>query len=105
MPITSKAVIEVYFEANPAAKKFCNTPPAFLNLIQELFDKVLATGGYIRSIDKAIENSMDPKLLSAAASQASGLVDKENKEEATKKAEKTKETKEEVDEASKLKST
>ena len=32
MPITSKEVIEAYFKANPATKKFRNMPPTFLNL-------------------------------------------------------------------------
>jgi hypothetical protein len=32
MPITSKEVIKAYFKANPAAKKFYNTLPTFLNL-------------------------------------------------------------------------
>lgn len=98
--------MEAYFEANPAAKKFRDTPPAFLDLMQELFDGVLATGGYARSIDEAIESSIDPKLLSAAASQASGLVDEEDEEEAEEAEEtkETEETEEEVDEASKLES-
>ena len=106
MPITSKEVIEAYFEANPAAKKFYNTPPAFLNLIQELFNGVLATGDYARSINKVIKNSIDPKLLLVAALQASGLVDEEDKEEAkeAKETKETKETKEEVNKAFKLKS-
>ena len=80
MPVTSKEVIGAYFKANPTAKKFRDTPPAFLNLIQELFNGVLATGGYTKLINKAIKSSIDPELLSAAASQASGLVDKEDKE-------------------------
>ena len=67
MPIASKEVIEVYFKANPTTKKFYNTPPAFLDLIQELFNGVLAIGGYIRSINKAIKSFIDPKLLLAAA--------------------------------------
>jgi hypothetical protein len=32
VPVASKEVIEAYFEANPAAEKFRDTPPAFLNL-------------------------------------------------------------------------
>jgi len=95
--------MEAYFKANPAAEKFCNMPPAFLDLMQELFNGVLATGGYIRLINKAIKSSIDPKLLSATASQALGLVDKEDKEEA-KETKETKETEEEVDKASKLES-
>jgi len=103
VPIASKEVIEAYFKANPATKKFYNTPPAFLDLMQELFNGVLATGGYIRSINEAIKSSIDPELLSATASQASGLVDKEDKEEA-EETKKTKKTEEEVDKASKLES-
>ena len=104
MPITSKEVIEAYFKANFATKKFCNTLPAFLNLIQELFNGVLATGGYIRLINKVIKSSIDSKLLLAAALQALGLVDKEDKKEAkkAKKIKETKETKKEVNKASKL---
>ena len=68
MPVASKEVMEAYFEANPAAEKFRDTPPTFLDLMQELFDGVLATGSYAKSIDKAIESSIDPKLLSVAAS-------------------------------------
>ncbi|XTI95168.1 hypothetical protein V2W45_1503426, partial [Cenococcum geophilum] len=44
VPIASKEVIETYFKANPAAEKFRNTPPTFLNLLQELFNGILATG-------------------------------------------------------------
>ena len=95
--------METYFEANPTAEKFCDTPPAFLDLMQELFDGVLATGGYIRSIDEAIESSINPELLLAAASQALTLVDEEGEEEA-EEAEETEETEEEVDEASELES-
>ena len=101
MPITSKEVIETYPKANPTAEKFYNTLPAFLDLIQELFNRVLATDVYIRSIDKAIGSSINPKLLIAAALQALGLVDKEGKKEA-KEAKETEETEEEVDKASKL---
>jgi len=68
VPVASKEVMETYFEANPAAEKFCDTPPAFLDLMQELFNGVLVIGGYVRSINKAIKRSMDPKLLSIAAS-------------------------------------
>ena len=97
--------MEVYFKANSTTKKFYNTPPAFLDLMQELFNKVLATGSYIRLINKIIKSFINPKLLLIAASQASGLVDKEDKEEA-EEAKETKETtkiKEEVNKASKLK--
>ena len=106
MPVASKEVIKAYFKANPTAKKFYNIPPAFLNLIQELFNGVLATGGYTKSINKAIESFIDPKLLLAAALQASGLVDKENEKKAkeAKETKETKETKKEVNKASKLES-
>jgi len=96
VPTTSKEVIEAYFKANPAAKKFRNTPPIFLNLLQELFNRILATGNYARSINKAIKSYIDPKLLGAVALQALGLVDKEDKDEDKDKDE------EEVDKASKL---
>jgi len=97
VPVASKEVIEAYFKANPAAEKFRDTPPAFLDLMQELFDGVLATGSYVKSIDEAIESSIDPELLSAAASWVLGLVDEEDEEEAE-------ETEEEVDEAFELES-
>ena len=90
--IASKEVIEAYFEANPTAEKFCNTPPVFLNLLQELFDRILATGNYAKLIDEAIESCIDPELLSAVALQALDLVDKKDKEE----------DEEEVDEAFEL---
>jgi len=85
--------METYFKAHPKAIKFYNIPPAFLNLLQELFEGVLAIGSYARSINKAIKSCIDPELLLATASQALGLVDKEAKD---------KEDKEEVDKASKL---
>jgi len=47
--------------------KFYNTPPAFLNLLQELFKGVLVTGSYARLINKAIKSYIDPELLSATA--------------------------------------
>ena len=74
--------------------------------MQELFDGVLAIGSYIRLINEVIKSSIDPKLLSAAALQALGLVDKEDKEEAkeAKETKETKETKEEVNKAFKLES-
>ena len=96
VPITSKEVIEAYFKANPTTKKFRNTPPIFLNLLQELFNGILATGNYTRLINKAIKSYIDPKLLGAVASQALGLVDKEDKNKDKDKDE------EEVDKASKL---
>ena len=86
MPVASKEVIKACFKANPAPEKFRNTPPAFLNLLQELFNGVLAIGSYIRLINEAIKSSIDPELLSAVALQALGLVDKENKEEAKEEA-------------------
>ena len=46
-------------------------------------------GSYIRSINKVIKSSIDPKLLLVVASQASGLVNEENKEEAKEEAEET----------------
>ena len=70
VPVASQEVIETYFEANPDAAKFCNAPPAFLNLLQELFDGFLATGSNARSIDDAIESCVDPEILAATASQA-----------------------------------
>ena len=70
-------------------------PPAFLDLMQELFNGVLATSSYIKLINKAIKSSIDPKLLLAGALQVLGLVDKGDKEEA-------KETNKEVDKAFKL---
>jgi len=53
VPVASKEVIEAYFEANPTAEEFRDTPPAFLKV----------------------------------ASQASGLTDKEDEEEADKASE------------------
>jgi len=96
VPVASEEVMEAYFEANPAAEKFRNTPPAFLNLLQELFDGILATGNHARSIDEAIESCIDPELLRAVALRALGLADKEDKDEDKDKDE------EEVDKASKL---
>ena len=81
MPVASKEVIDVYFKANPKAIKFCNTPPAFLNILQELFKGVLAIGGNVRSINKAIESYIDLELLATTALQAIDLIDKEGKEE------------------------
>ena len=42
-------------------------PPAFLNLLQELFDGILATGNYVKLINKVIESYIDPELLLAVA--------------------------------------
>ena len=74
--------------------------PTFLNLLQELFNGVLAIGSYIRLINEAVKSSIDPKLLLVVALQVLGLVDKENKEEARQEAKE--EAKEEVDKAFKL---
>ena len=68
MPITSEEVIEAYFKAHPKAIKFCDVPPTFLNLLQELFEGVLAIGSYVKSINEVIKSCIDPKLLSAVAS-------------------------------------
>jgi len=65
MPIASKEVIKAYFKANPAAEKFYYILPAFLNLLQEPFNGILATGNYIRLINEAIESCINPKLLLA----------------------------------------
>ena len=81
MPITSKEVMDVYFNANSEAVKFCNTPPAFLNILQELFKGVLATGSNARLINKVIESYIDLELLVTAALQVTDLIDKESKEE------------------------
>ena len=81
VPVTSKEVIDIYFNANPKAVKFRNTPPTFLNILQELFEGVLATGSNIRSINKVIKGYIDPELLATAASQVMDLIDKEGKEE------------------------
>jgi len=35
VPAASKEVIEAYFEANPAAEKFRDTPPAFLKVASQ----------------------------------------------------------------------
>ena len=86
MPIASEEVIDVYFNANPEAVKFCNTPPAFLNILQELFKGVLATESNIKSINKAIESCIDLELLATAALQATDLIDKEGKEESKKES-------------------
>jgi len=98
MPVANKEIIKAYFEANSAAKKFCNMPPAFLNLLQKLFNKILAISNYAKLINEAIESFIDPKFLLAVASQALGLVDKENKKEAEEEAkeEAKKEAKEEA---------
>jgi hypothetical protein len=68
VPVASEEVMEAYFKAHPEAMKFRDTPPAFLNLLQELFEGVLATGSHARSIDEVIESCIDPELLSAVAS-------------------------------------
>ena len=81
MPIASEEVINVYFNANPEAVKFCNTPLAFLNILQELFKGVLAIGSNARLINEAIKGFINPELLATMALQAMGLIDKEGKEE------------------------
>ena len=55
-------------------------PPAFLNLLQELFDGILATGNYVKLINKVIESYIDPELLLAVALQVLGLADKEDRD-------------------------
>ena len=81
VPIVSKEVIETYFKANPNTVKFCYTPPAFLNLLQELFNGFLTIRSNARLINKVIESYIDPKILIATALQATDLVSKEDKEE------------------------
>ncbi|XTI95640.1 hypothetical protein V2W45_1205730, partial [Cenococcum geophilum] len=54
VPIASEEVIKAYFKANPKAEKFRNIPPAFLNLLEELFEGILAIGDYARLINEAI---------------------------------------------------
>jgi len=81
VPVTSEEVMDIYFKANPEAVKFYNTPPAFLDILQELFDGVLVTGSNVKLIDKAIESCIDPELLATAASQATDLIDEEGEEE------------------------
>ena len=80
VPVASEDVMDTYFEANPEAIKFRNAPPAFLNILQELFEGVLATGSNVRSIDEAIESCIDPGLLATGASQATDLIDAEDEE-------------------------
>ena len=72
--------MQTYFEANPNAVKFCNAPPAFLNLLQELFNGFLVIGSNVRLINKAIKSCIDPKILAATASQVMDLVGEEDKE-------------------------
>ena len=81
VPVASKEVIDIYFNANPKAVKFYNMLPAFLNILQELFEGVLAIGSNIRSINKVIKSYIDLELLVTAASQVTDLIDKEGKEE------------------------
>ena len=81
VPVTSKEVIDIYFNANPKVIKFYNTPPAFLNILQELFKRVLAIGSNIRSINKVIKSYIDLELLITAALQAIDLINKKGKEE------------------------
>jgi len=81
VPIVDEEVIETYFKANSNALKYCNAPPAFLDLLKQLFNGVLATGDHVRTINKAIESCIDPKLLAVDASQALDLAEEEGKEE------------------------
>ena len=81
MPIADKEVIETYFKANPDALKYCDIPPTFLDLLERLFNGVLATGDHTRTVDEAIESCIDPELLAADASQALDLAEEEGKEE------------------------
>ena len=106
MPVASEEVIKTYFEANPFAKKICNIPPAFLNLLQELFNKVLATGSYAKSINKTIESFINPEFLLVVPSQMPGLVNKKDKkaEKKTKKEAEEEEAEKEVNEIFDLKS-
>ena len=67
MSIANKEVIEAYFKANSTIKKFCNTPLAFLNLLQELFNGILVIGNYAKLINKVIKSYIDPKFLLVVA--------------------------------------
>jgi len=58
-----KEVIKTYFKANPNTLKYYNTLSTFLDLLKQLFNRVLATGNYIRIINKVIKSCIDPKLL------------------------------------------
>ena len=100
--VTSKEVIKAYFKSNPVAEKFYNILLAFLNLIQELFNKVLVIGSYIKLINKVIKSFIDSKLLLKAALQALNLANKEDKKE-IKEVKEAEKTKEEVDKTFKLK--
>ena len=81
VPITSKEVIDIYFNTNPKAIKFRNILPAFLNILQELFKGVLVIGSNTRLINKVIKSYIDPELLITAALQAIDLINKKGKEE------------------------
>jgi len=65
--VANKEIIKAYFKANPKAEKFYNIPPAFLNLLKELFEGILVTSDYIKLIDEAIENCIDLALFSVVA--------------------------------------
>ncbi|XTI93793.1 hypothetical protein V2W45_1213337, partial [Cenococcum geophilum] len=54
VPIIDKEVIEDYFKANLDALKYRDTLPAFLDLLERLFNGVLAIGDNARSINEAI---------------------------------------------------
>jgi len=73
--------METYFEANPNTIKFRYTLPAFLNILQELFNGFLTIESNTRLINKIIESCIDPKILAGIALQAADLVSKEDKEE------------------------
>ena len=68
MPVVSKEVTETYFKANSNAIKFYNIPPAFLNLLQELFNGFLTIGNNVKLINEVIKSCIDPKILIAIAS-------------------------------------
>ena len=79
VPVADEEVIEDYFEANLDALKYYDVPPAFLDLLERLFDGVLAIGDNARLIDEVIENCIDPELLAVDASQALDLAEEEGK--------------------------
>jgi hypothetical protein len=68
VPVASKEGIEAYFEANPAAEKFRDTPPAFLKVASQasgLTDKEEEE----EEVDKASE--LESALSSIERSQSS----------------------------------
>ena len=88
MPVVNKEVIGMYFKANSNVIKFYNILPAFLNLLQEPFNRFLTIGNNIKLINKVIESYIDPEILTATASQATDLVGEENKKEDKEKVKK-----------------